>query len=1113
MRIMPHKKKASGTRAQNHEQAIKAFKEARTFEMAGELEKALAGYKKVVALDPDIYEAHNNLGSVMVAMGKYDEAIEEHKKALDLKPDCPFVNANIGQAYIRQGTPEKAISHLEKALDKRPDLHETRKLLADTLLDIGMVEAAIDVFSKLQRNNPDDMGLLNAMAQLYHRAKMPGEAEKCFLRMIELKPDYAGAYNDLAMVYQITGMFSKARDTLKKGLELAPTSAILWNTLANSEQSIGQIDEAIKSFRKAIEYDPNLAVPHSNMLLSMHYISGLDPKELFEEHRRWGRMHAPPALATKHFPNKPNPMRKLRVGYISPDIRRHSVAFFLEPLLDNCDRTKFELFCYADVRFPDEWTLKLKDKFDHYRSILNMNDPHIGTLIKGDELDILIDLAGHAGSVHTAVLGYKPAPVQATYIGYPDTTGIEAVDYRITDEIADPQGAEENYVEKLVRLPGGFLCYRPLDDAPEIGNPPGLTRKFVAFGSFNREFKVSQKTLDIWCKILLAVPNSQMFMKSGAGRDNEAREYLLGQFEKRGVGRDRVHLAGFVKDQKDHLAIYREIDIALDTYPYHGTTTTIESLYMGVPVVTLSGYHHASRVGASLLTHIGVPEWIARSEDEYAAKAVALAADLPSIARLHGTLRNRLASSPLCDSRTFTKKYEYALRGMWCNWCRKEGVKLTPEQEAMAAFDFEPLDRQLRKDRDERTEKESSRSSGAGKQKAQAKQEIQMPPAVEQNLDLSAMPASQPAGQAAAAAGKNAVELAGQADAAFKAGKRLEAADLAWQALAALDADPSATAPKELLDNWQADSLESAIIRICVLNTSVSSFFEHARYSKLFLRWAKAEPRNPQPFLRFGLLSALDAAVGSAPAPNAVIDALQHADSMMRDDRSASAIALARGGLTDLTVPYDGMMIHVVPFIQSPTTYVLLEQGDWFDEDLPLFRAMIQPADNVLEIGAGIGLYSLSAAKRAAQGKVLAVEADQGLCDILGKSAKNLPNLSVKNMPKDGQTDIDALADQAGLANFNVIKLDSQQIAPAALKAAAKTVAQAAPVIFMTFHNYQYADDAIKALAEMGYEAYYFCSARQALIRWGEFGQPEETVRHFIAIKPDSLPRLEKLNW
>jgi predicted O-linked N-acetylglucosamine transferase (SPINDLY family) len=680
----------AGTDAAAEEAGI-ALKDAEWAEQAGLPERAVTAYRKVISLFPGSHQVHNNLANLLLELGQPAEALESAQSARALKPEDPLINANVGRAWLGLDKPDQAVPFLRLALQKQPDMHSLRDMLARALLEAGRPDEAAATFREIEGRYPDNFQLLEMMARFYQRARLESDAERCFLRMLQIAPGHAPTYGHLAELYMDFTRFSKANQVIRDGLQLEPDSAVFWNMFGNSQLTIGLVDEAIAAYRKVLELSPWMAPAHSNLLLTMHYVSGLDPARIFEEHQRFGRMHAPPTLATKAFSNTPEPERRLKIGYLSPDIRRHSVAFFLESLLDHRNRDRFEVYAYATVKAPDDVTQRLRGKFDEYRSLLGMPYPQVAGLIRSDQIDILIDLAGHAGSLHAAVLGYKAAPVQVTYLGYPDTTGIAAVDYRITDWIADPSGAEATHTEQLVRLPDGFLCFRPPENLPAIGDPPAVANGFVTFGSFNREFKVSQKTLDLWCRILQSVPGSRMLVKSIAGADAATREHLLGQFESRGVDPSRVQLFGFVPDQSQHLAMYRDVDIALDTFPYNGTTTTLDSLLMGVPVVTLSGYNHAGRVGASLLTQIGIPEFIARTDDEYVAMAVDLAGNPGRVAALHGSLRQRLLTSTLCDGPGFSRKFEYALRGMWLAWCRTQGAQLSPAQAAMAEFDFGPL--------------------------------------------------------------------------------------------------------------------------------------------------------------------------------------------------------------------------------------------------------------------------------------------------------------------------------------------------------------------------------------------------------------------------------------
>jgi predicted O-linked N-acetylglucosamine transferase (SPINDLY family) len=670
------------------EEANFALKDAQWAEQAGLPERAVAAYRKVSSLFPGVWEVHNNLASLLLDLRRPGEALQSAQAALALRPDDPLVNANVARAWLQLDKPEEAIPFLRRALQGNPATHHLREMLACALLDTGRPDEGAAVFREAEARFADDFQLFEMMAKFYQRARMVMDAERSLLRMRQMNPRHMLTYGELAALYMDCAQFSKANAVARDGLRMDPDSVVFWNALANSQASVGQVDEALKSYRKVLELSPGFAPAHSNMLLSMHWVSSISPEEIFAEHQNFGRMYAPPSIANHSFANTPDPGRRIRIGYLSPDIRKHSVAFFLEPLLDFRDRERFEVYGYGAVKTPDEVTRRLRAKFDRYRSVDDMPVPQLAALIQGDELDILIDLAGHAGNLQIAVMGFKPAPVQVTYLGYPDTTGIAAVDYRITDWISDPPGAEARHAEQLVRLPNGFHSFRPPDDPPGIGEPPCLARGYVTFGSFNREFKVSPTIMDLWCRILLAVPGSRILMKSIAGADPATREFQLGEFERRGVSRDRVQLVGFISSQAEHLAMYRDVDIALDTFPYHGTTTTLDSLLMGVPVITLEGRIHAGRVGASLLTQVGLTENIARTEDEYVSKAVELAADPQRIASLHGSLRQRLLTSPLCDGQGFSRNYEYALRGMWLNWCRAQGVSLPAELEAQAAFDY-----------------------------------------------------------------------------------------------------------------------------------------------------------------------------------------------------------------------------------------------------------------------------------------------------------------------------------------------------------------------------------------------------------------------------------------
>lgn len=676
--------------SQNREAVEHAWQDARWAEKQGLHDRAVTAYRKLAVLCPGEPQVHVRLAELLLATGQNVAALQAAEQALALAPGDVSANATAGRALLGMGEAVRALPYLGRALSGRPDLHGLRRQLAESLLELRRPEEAIATFTAAEGQFGQVPEFVAAGAAIYRRAEAGTLAERAYRKLLELSPAREAAWVELAQLYMDFSHLGKARDVALEALRRWPDRPGLLHILALAQSSLGQVQDSVASYRRILELAPQMATSHSNLLLTLHYSTEATPAVLAEEHRRWGRLHAPPSLACRSFTNSAEPERPLRVGFISPDFKRHSVAFFFESLLDHLDRQAFELYCYSDVQAPDEVTGRIRGKANAYRTVAALPDPQVAALIKADGIDILVDLAGHAGTWRTTLLGYKPAPVQATWCGYPDTTGIEAVDYRITDWLADPAGSEAHYTETLCRLPGAFLCFRPPEQMPDIGPPPSRSGQPLTFGSFNREFKASRECYDMWCRILQAVPGSRMVMKSIAGGDPATRERQLQEFGRRGIPPERVRLLGFVAGQSNHLACYRDVDIALDTYPYHGTTTTLDALLMSVPVITLAGYNHASRVGVSLLTRVGLPEFIATTPEEYVARAVALAGQPQRLADLHASLRDRLLRSPLCDGPGFARDYGRALRGMWLRWCREQGVGLSPGQAALAAFDFRP---------------------------------------------------------------------------------------------------------------------------------------------------------------------------------------------------------------------------------------------------------------------------------------------------------------------------------------------------------------------------------------------------------------------------------------
>ena len=485
-------------------------------------------------------------------------------------------------------------------------------------------------------------------------------------RVKELSPLYRKA----GLLWSECGRHTQAVDHLCIADQLEPDNTDTLNCLALSIMKIGRLEESMDLLRKALTIDPQFRDGYSNLLLDFNYLPDAKPSEIFAESKKWAQTQAPTNLAYTNHDNSLDPHRKLRIGYISPDFRSHSVTFYFEYLLDGHDRNKFEIYGYGNVAKPDQTTERLIDKFDFYRDIYEVGDEEVVELIRSDSIDILVDLAGHTGKNRLHVLAYKPAPIQAAYLGYPNTTGMPQVDYRLTDAIADTPDQQKYYTEKLVHLPNGFLCYNPGEQQPAVKALPMSHSDCITFGSFNNINKMSPGIVKMWVDILNAVPNSRLILKFAQGTDSQVREYVYNQFAGGGLEnpRERIMISGWLTSAQ-HLELYNKVDIALDTYPYNGTTTTCQALLMGVPVITLVGPRHSSRVGLDILTRLEMQFFAAKTPHEYVQKAVALASKPEALTQIRETMRQRLAASPLCNYELITNDIENAYRRMWHDYC------------------------------------------------------------------------------------------------------------------------------------------------------------------------------------------------------------------------------------------------------------------------------------------------------------------------------------------------------------------------------------------------------------------------------------------------------------
>jgi protein O-GlcNAc transferase len=525
-----------------------------------------------------------------------------------------------------------------------------------------------------QPNHPDALHLLGLIAQQLRRYDL---AVQLIRQAIEGNghPVY---FSNLGAVLSDEGKLEEAITAYRRAISIKPDFAEAYSNLGNALNEQGKLDEAIAAYRQAISIRSDFPEAHSNLLFCLNDHDKVTNDQLFATHREWGERYGRQAPQPSTYANVREAERRLRIGYVSPDFRLHSVAYFVEPLLKSHDRQTVEVFCYAEVMQPDAITAHLQGLADHWLVTIGLSDDELAERIRMDGIDILVDLAGHTAKNRLRVFARKPAPIQVTWLGYSNTTGLEAIDYRLVDAVTDPVGEADAWAsETLVRLDGGFLCYGGLQGAPEPAGPPCLETGTVTFGSFRQPGpKVSSATLDAWVRLLARLPQARLLLKGRSFADAATRASFLARVSERGVAAERVELVASLPDATAHQAVYHRVDIALDPFPNNGTTTTCEALWMGVPVVTLRGDRHAGRVGASLLTQIGLTDLIANSVEEYVEIALALTGNPAGLAEMRRSLRAHLAASPLCDGRAFARKVEAAFRNMWHQWCAASTTSL-----------------------------------------------------------------------------------------------------------------------------------------------------------------------------------------------------------------------------------------------------------------------------------------------------------------------------------------------------------------------------------------------------------------------------------------------------
>jgi len=688
---------------------------------AGRLREAEALYREALAEDPQNIDALHFLGVIALQSGDPAQAVVLISQALSRNSANPPACNNLGLALAAQGKRCEAVSAWLDALALQPDFADAARNLREHLSglqhdpaaqahfdqgnaykDQARLEEAIASYQNAVRLAPDfaaaHVNLGSALAQQDRHA----EALACFRRALALEPELAGAWFNLGVSAHQLGDLASAKNALAKYLRAQPDDRDALLLLGVVHFLSNQLDEAAHCVERVLASDPHAAGAHSlladvrrnqarhrealrhyelaivddrnpvvafqNLLFFMMCASGFSAADIHARHRDFARRFEEPLLsAPPAFRNAPDPGRRLRVGYVSPDFRYSVVGHYMQPILENHDRAQFEIHAYFTGRAHDSVTERIASLVDHWHDVKALSDEDLAALVRRHQIDILVDLCGHGPGARILVFARRPAPVQVNYLDYSATTGMSSIDYRLTTEYCDPSGASEQYYsEKLYRLKGTYWTYNP-SVRPPVTELPLKSNGYATFGSFNLYYRITSEVLDLWARVLQAIPRSRLLIVSVAPGSTQAA--LLERMDRAGIARERVAIHGVVSFQK-YNELIGAVDIALAPFPYNGATTLMDCLWNGLPVVAKAGGEtFTTRLGCSVLATMGLSELIAADEDEYIRIAAGLASDAPRLSELRRTLRQKLERSPMRDFPGFTRELESAYRNMWKSWC------------------------------------------------------------------------------------------------------------------------------------------------------------------------------------------------------------------------------------------------------------------------------------------------------------------------------------------------------------------------------------------------------------------------------------------------------------
>lgn len=634
---------------------------------AGDNIASQAAFRAAIQIDPNLAEAQFNLGKILLDAGRFDEAVDLYRRVLRINPRHAEAWNNLGMALYESGKIEQSIEALGHALQVRPEYAEAFNNLGNAFRSLACLSEAMAAYQSAIRAKPNYAEAHSNFAVALWEFGSSGQAIASCQSAIQLKLDFAEAHNTLANALKDRGDFDGAEIHYRKALELKCDYAEAHGNLAVLLKDQSRLDEALEHARRAIVIRPDHAA-HGNLIYLLHFLPNADTAMIDQEQANWHRIHVDSVAAKlPSHANSDDRGRRLRIGYIAPYFRQHVVGLNVLPLLREHDHSRFEIFCYSDVVRPDSVTEKCKTFADGWRDIAGLSDGRVAELIAGDRIDILVDLSLHLSRNRLMVLARKPAPVQAQFAGYPGKTGLKTIDYRFTDPFLDPPGEQgTGSFEMPIRLPS-FWCYdesamtEGIDSVPQIGPLPAGVSGFITFGCLNNFCKVNGRVLELWARVLRQLPKSRLLLLAPAG---SSRQRAANRFAELGVDASRIEFTSHCS-RKEYFALYNRIDIGLDTFPYNGHTTSLDSLWMGVPMVTLAGATSVGRAGVSQLTNLGMTELIAQTSEEFVQIAQKLATDLDRLGALRSNLREKMRNSPIMDSHRFAREIEIGYGTIW----------------------------------------------------------------------------------------------------------------------------------------------------------------------------------------------------------------------------------------------------------------------------------------------------------------------------------------------------------------------------------------------------------------------------------------------------------------